>query len=464
MGAGRPRRKQGVKHGVFSWLNMSMRCLGCGKKVGANGLTKHFSWSRKCEAAYLSAETNSVSVAPSSPIEDLLYERDVRAFVYNDISELYYFRYLGQAMIFVLRIMIEKWIAFMIGLVAPEIEEIVGDNLVAAQVVSLLRRRLNPFKGLETEPLVEAYAAKHRTAPKYHEIVLGEKAYWYNLDLLDFFTITMRYNHVARKHIVASSELWKTGELRKDRVILSSWTHGEAFKKSILSERCVDQPGAPIELRIGILTGYDEFEPLNALGAKRGDHKLGGHYGSIGNLPAEVRYQHEHMMLLGIGEDKHVQKFHPTRIFSGASPDTGDFIPELNKAFFSQYRDLRAKPPIIRVRALEPNPRLGGTAHAHPCTRLSHAPMHPCALCALQVPIGDDPGKWVECKLVVEVVRIQTDFVAKTKLGATAQSTSCKEFCPDCDYVKGARQPIRSHSLNPNSVPLLYYPCYYPCD
>ena len=237
-------------------------------------------------------------------------------------------------MIFVLRIMIEKWIAFMIGLVAPEIDEIVGDNLVAAQVVSLLRRRLNPFKGLETEPLVEAYAAKHRTAPKYHEIVLGEKAYWYNLDLLDFFTITMRYNHVARKHIVASSELWKTGELRKDRVILSSWTHGEAFKKSILSERCVDQPGAPIELRIGILTGYDEFEPLNALGAKRGDHKLGGHYGSIGNLAAEVRYQHEHMMLLGIGEDKHVQKFHPTRIFSGASPDTGDFIPELNKAFF----------------------------------------------------------------------------------------------------------------------------------
>ena len=259
---------------------MKARCLGCGKKVGANGLTKHFTWSRKCEAAYYGAEINE-SVAPlaPTPIEEVLYERELRAFVFNDISELYYFRYLGPAMIAVLRIMIDKWIAFMIGLVAPEIDNIVGDKLVAAQVVLLLRRRLNPFKGLETEALVEAYAAKHRTTPKYHE-----------------------------------------------------------------------------------------FEPLNALGAKRGDHKLGGHYGSIGNLPAEVRYQHEHMILLGIGEDKHLSKFNPTRIFSGASPDTGEDIPELNKVFFAQYRALRANPPIIRVRTLESNPRLGGTAHA-PLTR-----------------------------------------------------------------------------------------------
>ena len=55
-----------------------------------------------------------------------------------------------------------------------------------------------------------------------------------------------------------------------------------------------------------------------------------------------------------------------------------------------------------------------------------------------QVPLGDDPTKWVECKLIIELVRVSTDFVAKTLLGPTPRSCSSWHYCPDCNFDKRA--------------------------
>lgn len=63
--------------------------------------------------------------------------------------------------------------------------------------------------------------------------------------------------------------------------------------------------------------------------------------------------------------------------------------------------------------------------HAHACYPVSHAP---------QVPLGEDHTKWVACKIVVDLVRVSTDFKAKTLLGPTPRSTSSWHYCPDCDY------------------------------
>ena len=44
-------------------------------------------------------------------------------------------------------------------------------------------------------------------------------------------------------------------------------------------------------------------------------------------------------------------------------------------------------------------------------------------MCA-QVPIGTDSSKWVDVRLRIALVNMGMDFLAKTKMGPTANSTS----------------------------------------
>ena len=93
-------------------------------------------------------------------------------------------------------------------------------------------------------------------------------------------------------------------------------------------------------VRVGLQLGYDDLELLNPLGVCRGEKKIGGFYGAIMNLPAEMRFKHQYMSPLCIVEEKLLTKLDPVRVVSGADPTTGEPLPEDVASLGAQLRAL----------------------------------------------------------------------------------------------------------------------------
>ena len=208
-------------------------------------------------------------------------------------------------------------------------------------------------------------------------------------------------------------------------------------------------------MRVGLQLGYDDLELLNPLGVCRGEKKIGGFYGAIMNLPAEMRFKHQYMSPLCIVEEKLLTKLDPVRVVSGADPTTGEPLPEDVASLGAQLRALEKG-----VTRLVSSPALAAAALAAaslaaiaPTTPASAPPIAPAlvapapiapALTApsvnpLQMPCGPDSTEWEEVLLQVRLLDVSSDFLAKTKLVPTAQSTSATNFCPHCNYNKNAK-------------------------
>lgn len=54
------------------------------------------------------------------------------------------------------------------------------------------------------------------------------------------------------------------------------------------------------------------------------------------------------------------------------------------------------------------------------------------------MPCGPDETKWEEVLLQVRLLDVSADYLAKTKLVPTAQSTSATHFCPHCNFNRNA--------------------------
>ena len=86
------------------------------------------------------------------------------------------------------------------------------------------------------------------------------------------------------------------------------------------------------------MVGYDEMDPLNALGQQRGEKCLSGFYGACGNLKAKERFKHENMCLLSICEDPVLKRCDPIKVFSGADPVTGELLTNDDSSPGAQFR------------------------------------------------------------------------------------------------------------------------------
>ena len=221
----------------------------------------------------------------------------------------------------------------------------------------------------------------------------------------------------------------KAGKYLQPQEKMSSWMHGTTFRKHAFAQACTDRPGEPIELRVALFIGYDEFEPLNALGEKRGEKVLSGFYGAIGNLPKEVRFMHENMAVLMICEESVLKEYDPVRVFAGADPVTGEINGEDNKSLGAQLRYL-FNGVKARVR-----PRTYTHADIHTRTFIHVAPRNQARICLIsclvtwpnifrKVPLSEDDVTYSDVNLRIALTNMSMDFVAKTKMGPTPKSTS----------------------------------------
>ena len=356
-----------------------VRCLGCGDIFTESSLRLHLGGKkgRECLPSYLGSEFAS-PVQPSA-MDDEIFMNEQRHHIFNDLAELYWFRYLGETLMIALRAMIERWVQRAVEKLGPELRNIIGDDAKSDVVLNLLRTRMDFFDGLRTEKQVYAYASKNLTIPRYHETTFPGGSTWYTLDILDWVVQLVRRKPATRRRLVEVSNEWKSGVCLEERTNISRWYHGLDFKKSAFAAKRIEKPGEPTELLIGLGWGFDEAEPLNVLGQGRGEKKFGGCYASITNLPPVERFDHDNMALLGIGLEKVMRKVSATRVFAGANPETGAFEKYLDGTIGAQYRRLVADPPVVQVcRApLSPQPSAPSRLHSlasHATTRAtSHA-------------------------------------------------------------------------------------------
>lgn len=153
--------------------------------------------------------------------------------------------------------------------------------------------------------------------------------------------------HRFKEEVLNSSELWKTGELRKAPSDISGITHGEYFRKSLLSAPAV--PGEEDDLRVGLLLGYDDLEIANPLGVARGKHKLACFYLAIANLAAPKRFEHENMCLLTLVLEKVLKRCGAVRVVAGADAITGELLEADFGAFGCQIRQCLARNVCLTV-------------------------------------------------------------------------------------------------------------------
>ena len=312
---------------------MLVTCLGCAKQF--QHLGRHLGKSAKCRAQYYaefdSDEEEDVGLAVGCVAEhwDEHYQRKLDAEVFVELSELVFKLYLGKPAMDTLCNAIERWVDFGIVNMRPDLRKIIGHDEIVDQIERLMRKRLNFFSTLRSEFKLTRYAQQHIPVLHVVENVVGTGPGMktYGVLVLDWILSLLRYSAVARKDIVARSELWKSGAMLEEFETISNWDQGTTFKSHPFAQPHVDAPGEPILVRALIGVGYDDLEALNALGVSRGLKKLACFYGSCFNLRPELRFDHDYIAMLLICLQKLLQDPGATRVFSGADEVTGIPIP-----------------------------------------------------------------------------------------------------------------------------------------
>ena len=397
--------------------NAKAQCRGCNKLFVRLGV--HLGRELHCRSKYwlpTDSKPEANLARAAEKFDNELYAAGLLDIVFKDLAEWYWFRYLGETVVNVIRSAVKRWVDYALTDLGDELERIIGNKSIAAEVLARLHQRFNFFKGLETEAQVQGHA--NRTLPTlscYENVVgpgPGDRSY--HVMISEWLELLMRRDLVAREHILKASERWTSGAKMDSQDVLRDMDDGEAFRAHWFSKPVVRKPGDRRVLRVGLLLGYDDLELLNPIGVKRGEKKVGGFYGAIVNLPPKERFNHKYMQVLSIVEEKVLTRCDPVRVVAGADPKTGELCSEDFASLGAQFRSTEGEDITITV------------------------------------PTSDTPGSpWEEFRLELACLGVAADFLAKTKLKPDMMGTRAYKFCGDCDFDRcspPAQTPVHTHT------------------
>jgi len=317
-------------------------CRNCRKLCVINTMGKHLQQKPECLQAYMMDCLPACRPCPVelNPEQSNHYHAEMKSEAFKDTSEWLFFRYMGGPQYESILNAVNRWNILAVNAIAEVLPDLVGDTAKQKLIIQLVTDRLNFFRGLETPEQVERYATQNYPVPKYHMNQVGKelKDRSYNVMMVDWISTMLRYNDKVREKIVSDSEMMKSGAFLKEPTTYDNWKRGSTFRKHAFAQQHVQKPGEPFEIRITVMVGYDEMEPLDALGQQRGEKTLSCFYASCGNLEAEERFKHENMLMLTMSEEPVTKRCSGTRIFAGADPKTGEFIVDDFSSPGAQFR------------------------------------------------------------------------------------------------------------------------------
>ena len=222
-------------------------CRGCGRSFLELG--KHLGKKPECAAAYAAPAAPPTKInerqreVDKKKVGAQIYAAELRAHVFEDVAEWYFFRYFGATRMTAIVSAVQRWTEFALKETAPELEHLLGPA-AAAPVIELLAKRLQFFDGLETEAQVKAFARTHKPVlkPLENQVGPGADDRAYGIDVADWITGLCRHDPEARKAIVDKSEMWKSGAKQQMADVLRSFDDGSTFRESAFA-----QPEPPVE-------------------------------------------------------------------------------------------------------------------------------------------------------------------------------------------------------------------------
>ena len=383
------------------------------------------------------------------------FRNTLRHQMFEGLAEMYWFRYFTESQIQHVRDCTDRGIETALLHTATEIQRGTASAGEAEDLSNLLRGRLNIYDGLATEAQVRAYADAHLPPMRPFTYPVGPRPTDRagGIMIVDWLVHLIQSNDVARAHIMAASDRLKSGSCLIPPDTYRDMFDGSAVREHVFAQPHIDNENAELkEVRVLIILGYDDLEPLNALGAKRVWHKVGGFYGAIANLPAELRFEHEMMALLLAVEEAVLTRCDPVRVVAGADPVTGAFIKGDRQTLGAQFRALFDGVEVLVCEFMfmfACMPRVSQLSVYLPCITAEHLYRYvPCntaeyTACFWQVPLGSDSTLRERVLLRVGMIEVSADFLGKTKLLPCYQSPAAHRPCTTCNYnttVKGAKK------------------------
>ena len=223
---------------------------------------------------------------------------------------------------------VDSWVSSALSAIADEMSEIVGPELGPC-LVSIVQSKLIFFSGLETEskelaqlktlgkegmnPVLQPL--ERRLGPVKNDLA-------YALNISRWLELLCNYRPECFSRILAVSEYWKTGALLQVPAEYKDICHGSVFRKSCFARAATSNEVD--DLRVTLIMGYDDLELNNPLGMTAGKNNAAMYYVTIGNLHAEVRFQHEHMAPLMAVLERIQKRAGVMRTFSGFDASTGE--------------------------------------------------------------------------------------------------------------------------------------------
>ena len=217
-----------------------MLCPCCGKSCSHIGRHLGNRKNHKC-LQYFWANTEEDAgqgkTAHMLRVDEVQYTGKLRKKVFLMQAELYWFRYLSETMMIVLRCMIRALIAFAAKEMPPPIRHIINDEAKATLVLSVLASRLDFFKEMDTEAQVRAYSSRFYKGLACLENVVGpSKAdVAYGIDYAEWITNLARADKDVRDYIIATSDDIRDGVYRRPVDNMTSILQGSAFRESPFS-------------------------------------------------------------------------------------------------------------------------------------------------------------------------------------------------------------------------------------
>ena len=227
-------------------MERKCNCRGCGRSFVELG--KHLGKKPECAAVYAVADIALPKIsdrqrdAEKKKTGEDIYAAELRAHVFEDVAEWYFFRYFGATRMTAIVSAMKRWTAFALKETEPELQHLLGQ--ASGPVMELLAKRLQFFDGLETEAQVKSYARTRRPVlkPMENQVGPGADDRAYGIDIAEWITELCRHDPEARKEIVEKSELWKSGAKLKKPDVLRSFDDASTFRESAFAQ---PEPPAP---------------------------------------------------------------------------------------------------------------------------------------------------------------------------------------------------------------------------